>query len=80
MDSVQVDDFAKNFRRYRKLVEKTGYVPITGDGQPLGAYLFEDEFERYLALRKRETRVAEISDLPPDIIAEIDDATYGKIT
>ena len=80
MDPVQANDFAKNFRRYREFVEKTGYMPITGDGQPLGAYLSEDEFERYLALRKRETRVAEISDLPPDIIAEIDGVAYSKIT
>lgn len=35
MDPAQENDFAKNLRRYREFVEKTGYVQITGNGKPM---------------------------------------------
>jgi prevent-host-death family protein len=44
--------FGRNFGRYKDLAISDGVVEVSSNGRPVGAYLSQEEYERYLAFKR----------------------------
>lgn len=78
--STPASDFCRNFGRYKDEAIAIGAVEVSSNGRPVGAYLSQIEYEHYLALKRRETKIHSINDMPDDILGEIKNAEHGVIT
>ncbi|MFP3943365.1 MAG: type II toxin-antitoxin system prevent-host-death family antitoxin [Alphaproteobacteria bacterium] len=75
--SVSASEFSRNFGRYKDLATADRVVEVSSNGRPVGAFLSQAEYDRYLRLRARETRNVRIEDLPEDLITGLERAEYG---
>lgn len=44
--------FGRNFGRYKDQAISDGVVEVSSNGRPVGAYLSQEEYERYLAFKR----------------------------
>ncbi len=79
MKSISASEFCRNLRRYSKAATARGSVPISSNGCPAGAFLSEQKYQHYLALKGRETKSHRIDELPSDLITDIESSAYGTI-
>jgi len=73
-------EFCRNFGRYKDKAIEAGSVPVSSNGRPVGAYLSQTEYERYLDLKARETQIHSIDAMPEDLLADIANAEHGVIS
>ena len=71
--------FCRNFGRYKDEAIASGAVAVSSNGRPVGAYLSQFEYERYLTLKRRETQVHSIDNLSDDILSDIEGAQHGIV-
>ncbi|MAW82663.1 MAG: hypothetical protein CMI63_20700 [Parvularcula sp.] len=79
-ESVPASEFSRNFGRYKDLATAERVVEVSSNGRPIGAFLSQAEYERYLRLKGRETRNVKIDDLPEDLIRDLERAEYGVVS
>lgn len=79
MKSTPASEFCRNFGRYKDEAIAAGSVPVSSNGRPVGAFLSEHEYQHYLALKRRETTVYRIDELPRDLVDDIEASEYGVV-
>jgi len=72
-------EFCRNFGRYKDEAISKGAVEVSSNGRPVGAYLSQSEYEHFLVLKRRETQVHTIDNLPQGILEDIENAKFGII-
>lgn len=77
--TTPASEFCRNFGRYKDEAISAGVVEVSSNGRPVGAYLSQIEYERYLALKRMETAVHSIDDLSDDILSDIENAEHGVV-
>jgi prevent-host-death family protein len=77
--SVPASEFSRNFGRYKDLATADRVVEVSSNGRPVGAFLSQTEYERYLRLRARETRTIRIDEMPDDLVRDLERAEYGVV-
>lgn len=78
-EPVPAAEFSRNFGRYKDEAIARRVVEVSSNGRPIGAFLSQAEYEDYLALKKRATKVYKIDDIPDELIEQIGKARYGVI-
>lgn len=78
--TTPASEFCRNFGRYKDEAIEKGAVPVSSNGRPVGAYLSQSEYEAYLSLKRRETQVLTIDNLPRDVLEDIKAAEHGIIS
>lgn len=76
--TIPASEFARNFGSYRDRATGGEVVRVTSHGRTVGAYLSAKEYERYKRLKRRERQILKVGALPDDIVADIENARYGK--
>jgi hypothetical protein len=78
---VNASDFAKNFGRYRDRAAAERVVEVSSNGRPIGAFLSQPEYERYLEMRRRAARAYRMDELPDGVREDLQRglAETGKI-
>lgn len=71
-EPVPATEFAKNFGRYRDKAFAERVVEVSSNGRPIGAYLSQDEYERYIDLRRRSAKVYDMDSLPEGLRDEFE--------
>lgn len=77
MQSVPTTQFARNFGRYQDEAHRDGVIEVTSHGRIVGGYLSAGELARYRRLLKREREVLLAGQLPDDVVAALEAASYG---
>lgn len=78
--ATPASEFCRNFGRYKDAAIERGVIEVSSNGRAVGAYLSQTEYERFLTLKQRETRVHKIDELPDDILNDIETAQYDQIS
>lgn len=73
-------EFCRNFGRYKDEAIASGAVEVSSNGRPVGAFLSQIEYEKYQALKRRETTVYSLENLPNDILEDIEKTEHGVIS
>lgn len=76
--TTPASEFCRNFSRYKDAAIEQGAIPVSSNGRPVGAYLSQREFEHYQALKRRETEVLSIDNLPDEALQDIAEAEHGR--
>lgn len=76
MIEVPSTEFAKNFGRYKEMVQHEPVV-ITSHGRTSGYFLSEREYTEYQQLKAKSRRVYHISELPEETITALASAKMG---
>lgn len=71
-EPVPATEFTKNFGRYRDMAFAERVVEVSSNGRPIGAFLSQAEYERYLDLRRRSAKVYEMESLPDNLRADFE--------
>lgn len=71
-EPIPATEFAKNFGRYRDQAFAERVVEISSNGRPIGAFLSQAEYERYLELRRRSAKVYDMDSLPDVLRGELE--------
>lgn len=66
-EPVPATEFSKNFGRYRDKALAERVVEVSSNGRPIGAFLSQVEYERYLELRRRSAKVYNMENLPAEL-------------
>ena len=77
--TANASEFAKNFGRYRDLASAERVVEVSSNGRPVGAFLSQAEYERYLDSRRRQIRSI-TPETAADIIGDLERAQHGSPT
>lgn len=75
--TVPASEFARNFGRYQDEALTGEVVRVSSHGRVVGAYLSAQALEHFERLKRRETEVLIVGELPEDVIADIEAAEYG---
>jgi len=78
--STPASEFCRDFGRYKDEAIEQGAIPVSSNGRPVGAYLSQREFEHYQSLKRRETKVHKIDELPDTLVEDIENAEYGVLS
>lgn len=76
---ISASEFSRNFGRYKDQAIEDRVVEVSSNGRRVGAFLSQGEYEHYLRLKARETRVFRIDELPDDLVRDIEHAEYGVV-
>lgn len=71
-EPVPATEFTKNFGRYRDMAFAERVVEVSSNGRPIGAFLSQAEYERYLELRRRSAKVYDMESLPEGLRGEFE--------
>ena len=74
---IPASEFALNFRHYTDQATVERIIEVSSNGQPIGAFLSQAEYEHYLRLTARETRNVVIDDLPDSLVRDLERTEYG---
>ena len=74
---VTATEFSRNFARYRDEAIAEKVIRVTSHGRVIGAYLSASEAAHYEQLKRRERQSLVVGELPDDVVAAIESATYG---
>lgn len=75
---VSATEFARNFGRYQDRALAGEIVRVTSHGRVVGGYLSEKALRDYERLKRKESEVLVVGTLPEDVVADIEQAEYGK--
>ncbi len=78
-EAISATEFSKNFGRYKDKAIAERVVEVSSNGRPIGAFLSQDEYERYLQLKRREVRVYTPETIPDELLEQIERAEPGVI-
>ena len=74
--TVPATEFARNFGRYQDQALSGEIVRVTSHGRVVGGYLSAKELEHFERLKRRESEVLIVGELPDDVIEDISKAQY----
>ncbi|WP_375210940.1 type II toxin-antitoxin system prevent-host-death family antitoxin [Hyphococcus sp.] len=78
-EAIPATEFTKHFGRYKDKAIAERVVEVSSNGRPIGAFLSQDEYERYLELKRREVRVYTSETIPEELLEQIARAEPGVI-
>ena len=76
---IPAAEFSRNFGRYQDKAIAERVIEVSSNGRPVGAFLSQDEYERYLVLKRREVRVYTAANIPEELLEQIARAEPGVI-
>lgn len=76
---VPAAEFSRNFGRYQDKAIAERVIEVSSNGRPIGAFLSQDEYERYLELKRREVTVYTPENIPEELLEQIARAKPGVI-
>lgn len=75
---VPASRFARNFAQYQDRALSGEIIKVTSHGRVVGGYLSVQELEHFERLKRREQESLVVGELPEDVVADIEGATYGE--